>query len=58
MEQQEIRKALGTRDWDEAQRTIREWETLGAQPSVEDERPITIEEAGGRRFLPAKSNRN
>jgi integrase len=41
--QQEIRKALETRDWDEAQRTIREWEALGDLPVRQEEQPITVE---------------
>lgn len=41
----EIRKSLGTRDWDEAQKIIREWEAAGALPIRRDEQPITIEQA-------------
>ena len=42
---QEIRKSLGTRDWDEAQKTIREWEAAGELPVPQAEQPITIEQA-------------
>jgi hypothetical protein len=43
--QQEIRKALGTRDWDEAQKTVREWEATGVLPVPQDEQPIGPEQA-------------
>jgi integrase/recombinase XerD len=42
---QEFRKALGTRDWDEAQKIIREWEAAGASPALRDDQPITIDQA-------------
>jgi hypothetical protein len=41
----EIRKSLGTRDWDEAQKTIREWEAVGVLPIRQDEQPTTVEQA-------------
>ena len=42
---QEFRKALGTRDWDEAQKIVREWEAAGELQSLQDDQPITIEQA-------------
>jgi hypothetical protein len=42
---QEFRKALGTHDWDEAQKIIREWEAAGELPAFQDEQPVTLEQA-------------
>jgi integrase/recombinase XerD len=42
---QEIRKSLGTRDWDEAQKKVREWEAAGDITDPPDKQPITIEQA-------------
>jgi integrase/recombinase XerD len=53
--QQEIRKALGTRDWQEAQKTIREWEALREQPAHEEEEPITAEQAGSEFLADAEA---
>lgn len=39
---QEIRKSLGTRDWEKAQDKIREWEAAGEL--LDDGEPMTIEE--------------
>ena len=41
---QEIRKSLGTRDWEKAQDTIREWEAAGEMPASDDGEAMTIEE--------------
>jgi len=42
---QEVRKALGTRDWDEAQKLIREWEAVGELPVAQNEQPVTVVQA-------------
>ena len=41
----EIRKSLGTRDWEKAQDTVREWESTGELPVQEEKEPISIEAA-------------
>jgi integrase/recombinase XerD len=53
--EQEIRKALGIRDWEEAQKTIREWEALREQPAHEEEEPITAEQAGSEFLADAEA---
>ena len=40
-----VRKSLGTRDWDEAQKKVREWEAAGELPVLQDESPVTVERA-------------
>lgn len=40
-----IQKSLGTRDWDEAQNTMRGWEAAGNLLIRRDERPITVAQA-------------
>lgn len=62
---QDIRKSLGTRDWEKAQDTIREWEAAGELLECDGE-PMTIEElktaylenaAGGRKLKKATIDR-
>jgi integrase/recombinase XerD len=54
---QEIRRAIGLRDWDKAQAVIRKWEAEG-QPQTEPEAsPITISEAS-QDFLGDAQTRN
>src|SRR5271157_2608948 len=54
---QEIRKALGTRDWDKAQKIIREWEAPDDLPVRQDEKPITVAQAI-KEFLADSEARN
>jgi integrase/recombinase XerD len=44
---QEIRKSLGTADWQKAQDFVREWEVQASEPKATQE-PITIKAAGDR----------
>jgi integrase/recombinase XerD len=53
--QQEIRRSLGTRDWDEAQKTVREWEATRAMPIQQDEQPITVEQANAEFIADAEA---
>jgi integrase/recombinase XerD len=41
----EVRKSLGTRDWEKAQETIREWEAKGTQDANSRPRHVTIVQA-------------
>src|ERR1700674_1556897 len=41
----EIRKAMGLRDWEEAQRRLREWEAENRVTATDDAQPITVEYA-------------
>ena len=41
----EIRKTLDTRDWEQAQDMIREWEAAGELPAGDGREPVTIERA-------------
>jgi len=52
---QEIRKTLNTRDWEEAQGVIREWEAEGSQPAEPD--PVTVTQAW-KEFLADAKARN
>ncbi len=54
---QEIRKSLGTRDWDEAQKIVRQWEAAGALSIQQCEQPITVEQAK-QEFLADAEARN
>jgi integrase/recombinase XerD len=42
---QEIRKSLDTRDWEEAQEKIRNWEADGEQSKEDRDEPLTVERA-------------
>jgi integrase/recombinase XerD len=53
--QQEIRRSLGTRDWDEAQKTVREWEAARVMPVQQDEQPITLEQASSEFIADAEA---
>jgi len=53
--EQEIRRSLGTRDWDEAQKTVREWEAKRAMPIQQDEQPITVEQANAEFIADAEA---
>lgn len=53
--QQEIRRSLGTRDWDEAQKTVREWEAARAMPVQQDEQPITVAQANAEFIADAEA---
>ena len=53
--EQEIRKSLGTRDWDEAQKTIREWEATGDLPVPQEEQPIRLEQAAAEFIADAEA---
>ena len=53
--QQEIRRSLGTRDWDEAQKTVREWEAARAIPAHQDEQPITVAQANAEFIADAEA---
>jgi integrase/recombinase XerD len=41
----EIRKSLGTRDWEKAQEIVREWEADGKCRGIDDGSPVSIEHA-------------
>jgi len=41
----EIRKSLGTRDWEKGQDMIRQWEVAGELPAGNGSEPMTIEQA-------------
>jgi integrase/recombinase XerD len=43
---QDVRRSLGTRDWEKAQTTIRAWEDAGVQTDEKDREPMSIEQAG------------
>jgi integrase/recombinase XerD len=45
LEGQEIRKSIWTRDWDEAQKTIREWEVSGDLSMRREVQPMTVAQA-------------
>jgi integrase/recombinase XerD len=53
--QQEIRRSLGTRDWDEAQKTVREWEAARAMPVQQDVQPITVAQANAEFIADAEA---
>ena len=42
---QEIRKSLGTRDWEKAQEIVRQWEADGECRGAEDGSPLSVEHA-------------
>ena len=46
LRQQEVRRSVGTRDWETAQTKIRGWEDEGVQTDEKDCQPMTIEQAG------------
>src|SRR5487761_49979 len=41
----ELHKSLGTRDWQKAQQTVREWEAEGQETATVVVQPMTIEQA-------------
>jgi integrase/recombinase XerD len=54
---QAFRKPLGTRDWDKAQKMIREWEAPNDLPLRQEKQPITVAQATGE-FLADSRARN
>jgi integrase/recombinase XerD len=53
--QEEVRKSLKTRDWDEAQKIVREWEAARAMPVQQDEQPVTVERANSEFIADAEA---
>jgi hypothetical protein len=57
IERQKIRKSLGTRDWDKAQKIIREWGTAHELRIRQEEQLITVAQAT-KEFLADSEARN